>query len=169
MPKRRGLGKGWWLESERHRLARMGIKTGRKLHAIAEPTTITDDSSFRAKLQHTFNLTKEEAHKLAEEIKENAPKAWAWIKKESAGVAKKGKKMIEKAKEKYKERSEAQKEIEAMSDAELKEKAIRWKRNITLIDAIFTTDSNPYEEELLRRITKRKELEKKIRAIKKSK
>jgi len=30
MPRKKGLGRGWWFESERHRLARMGIKTGRK-------------------------------------------------------------------------------------------------------------------------------------------
>ena len=28
----KGLGKGWWFESQRHRLARLGIKTGRKTY-----------------------------------------------------------------------------------------------------------------------------------------
>jgi len=30
MSRRKSLGRGWWFESQRHRLARLGIKTGRK-------------------------------------------------------------------------------------------------------------------------------------------
>ena len=60
MLRRKGIGRGWWFESERHRLARMGIKTGRKRgKAKVDKWTTRSPSLLKSQLKEYLKLGSE--------------------------------------------------------------------------------------------------------------
>lgn len=160
---RENAPKTWeWLKSKEHQLEErfhIGIQKFREEHPLHSTTSAEVISHIE---NQTNDVPQEEDMEELEE--EGEPPRMEDQKPKKKSIWERGKEYLEQRRQ---EREELQRQLDLLSNEELKKYAIAYKPNLSFL--ALTPEKNPYEEELLRRIAKEEQINREINAIRKGK